>query len=184
MAREIAFDQSFELLERHAFDCQLVEQAAELARELERLRGRLRNGMILVVFEGGHELCQQRLALRRIDGGRQGQGAVVARRQVPFAVVDVAERRHPRQDRGLAARRPQESLAECAHRAPGRYQDQDVGQGEGIAAMLSQHALRQLVGEAAVDADGEDAPHPSTRSASASAAGVPTWNQSPSWTSP
>ena len=40
--------------------------------------------------------------------------------------------------------------------------------------MLGQHALRQLVGEAAVDADGEDTLHPSTRSASARAAGVPT----------
>jgi hypothetical protein len=138
----------------------------------------------LVILERGHELRQQCLAFRRIDGGWQREGDVVARRQIPFAVVDVAQRGHAGQDRGLAVRRAQESLAQRAHRASGRQQDQDIGQVEGIAAVLGQHAVSQLVGETAVDVDGEDALHPSTRSASASAAGVPTWNHWPSCTRP
>ena len=40
--------------------------------------------------------------------------------------------------------------------------------------MPGQNAPGQLVGEAAVYSDGEDALHPRTRSASARAAGVPT----------
>ena len=184
MAGEVALDEAFELAERHALDGQLVEQPAELARELERLRRRLGDGMALVVLEGRHELRQQRLALGGLDGGRQGKRAAVARRHLPLAFVEVAQRRHPRQQGGLAVRRAQEGLAQRPHRAPRRQQDQHVGQRQRIAAMAGEHARRQFVGEAAVDADGEHALHPSTRSAAARASGVPTWNQSPSWNTP
>ncbi len=180
MAGEIALDQAFELAERHALDGQLVEQPAELARELERLRRRLGDGMALVVLEGRNESRQQRLALGGLDGGRQGERAAVACRHLPLAFIEVAQRRQPRQQGGLATGRAQKGLAQRAHRASCRQQDQHIGQRQRIAAMLGQHACGQLVGEAAVDADGEHACHASMRSASASAWGVPIWNQSPS----
>ena len=173
MLGEIAGDEIGEAAEVDALDRQLVEQAAQFARELERLRRRLGDRMALVVAEGRHELGQQGLARRGVDGRRQGERGVVARRQVPLAVVDVAQRRHARQDRGRPPGRAQESLAQRSHRAPRRHQDQDIRQGQRIAAVLGQHALRELVGEAMVDADGEDAVHPSRRSAWARAAGVP-----------
>ena len=184
MAGEIALDQAFELAERHALDGQLVEQAAELARKLQRLRRRLGDGMALVVLEGRHELRQQRLALGRLDGGRQGKRTAIACPHLPFAFVEVAQRCQPRQEGGPAVRCAQEGLAQCPHRAPCRQQDQHVGQRQRIAAMPGEHTRRQLVGEAAVDADGEHACHASMRSASASAWGVPTWNQSPSLNTP
>ena len=99
---EIAGYEILQLVEAHPFDRQLVEQPAELARELEGLGCGLRDGMTLIVPEGDDELRQQRLALRGIDRGRQSQSRVVYGRQIPLAVVDIAERRHPRQDRGLA----------------------------------------------------------------------------------
>ena len=182
VAGEVAFDEAFEPIERHAFDGEFVEQAAELAGKFQRLCRRLRNGMALVVGEGCHELCEQRLAFCGLDGGRQGERVAVARGDLPFAVVDVAQRRHAGQDRGRAVGGPQEGLAQGPDRAARRQQDQHVGEGQRIAAMLGQHHPRQLVGEAPLRADGEEAFHPSTRSASASADGVPTWNQSPSWT--
>ena len=182
MAREVAVDQPLELRERDAFDGQLVEQAAEFARELQRLRRRLRDGMALVVLEGGHELRQERITLGWLDGGRQSERIALARGDLPFAVVDVPERRHARQDRRLAAGGAQEGLAQRAHRTARRQQDQHIGGGKRIAAVLGQHHPRQLVGKAAFGGDGEDALHPSTRSASARAEGVPMWNQSPSCT--
>ena len=78
MAREVALDQPLELRERHAFDGKLVEQAAEFAREFQRLRRRLCNGMALVVGEGRDQLGQQSLALGRIDGRRQRERIAVA----------------------------------------------------------------------------------------------------------
>src|SRR6266851_5225378 len=80
-----------------------------------------------------------------------------------------------------AARR---KASRSAHRAPRRHEDQHVGHCQRIAAVFGQDATGQLVGETAVDADGEYALHANTRSASASAHGVPTWNQSPSLMSP
>ena len=184
MTREVAFDQPFELIERHAFDGEFVEQQAKLTRELQRLRRRLCDGMSLVVLEGCHELGEQRLALRRVDGRRQRQRVTITGGDFPFAVIDVAQRRHARQDRGRAVGGAQEGFTQGAHRAPRRQQDQHIRERKRIAAVLGQHHPRQLVGETAFGADGEEALHPSTRSASASAAGVPTWNQSPSCTTP
>ena len=181
---EVAVDQRFQLVERHAVDRQLVEQACEFTRELERLRGGLRDRLAVVVREGGHKARQQRLAFGCIDRGWQGERGGVARQGLPFALVEIAERRHARQDRGLAARGAQEGLAQRAHRAAGRHQDQHIGERQRVGDMLGQHAARQLVGEAPVDADGEDALHASTCSASASARGVPTWNHWPSCTRP
>src|ERR1700722_12451884 len=140
--------------------------------------------MALIVLKGQNQSRQQRLALGGLDGGRQGQRAAVVCRRLPFAFIQVAQRRQPRKQGGLATGRAQEGLAQRAHRTPRRQQDQHVGQRQRIAAMLGQHAGRQLVGEAAVDADGEHAFHESRRSASASAWGVPIWNQSPSLKTP
>ena len=60
---------------------------------------------------------------------------------------------------GLPSAARRKASRKRAHRAPRRQQDQRIGQRQRIAAMLGQHARRQLVGEAAVDADGEDALH-------------------------
>ena len=160
VAGEVALDQAFQPVEGDAFDGELVEQSAELARQRQGLRGRLGNGL-LAVGEGRDQLCQQRVALGGLDGGRQGERAAVTRRHLPFAFVDIAQRRHARQDRGLAVGGAQEGLAQRPHRTAGRQQDQHVGQRQRIAAILRQHAHRQLVGEATVDGDGEDA-HPGT----------------------
>src|SRR5678815_209735 len=88
--------------------------------------------------------------------------------------VLAAYRREPRQQGWLAVRGAQEGLAQRAHRAAGRQQDQDIGELQRIAAEFGQYAGRQLVGEAAVDADGEDSLHRSSASASGSACSVPT----------
>ncbi len=141
-----------------------VEQAAELARQRQGLRGRLGNGLV-AVGEGRDQPRQQRVALGGLDGGRQGERAAVARRHLPFAFVDVAQRRHARQDRGLAVRGAQEGLAQRPHRAAGRQQDQHIGQRQRIAAILRKHvrspARRRSDGSMAM----VKMPHPGTRSA-------------------
>ncbi len=184
MGREVALDEPLELAEGHAFDGEFVEQAAQFARELQGLRRRLCDGMSLVILEARDELREQRLALGGLDGGRQRESIAVAGSDLPFAIIDVAQRRHARQDRRCTVGGAQEGFAQGADRAPGRQQDQHVGQRQRIVRVFGEHHPRQLVDEAAFRADGEESLHPSTRSASASAAGVPTWNQSPSCTRP
>jgi hypothetical protein len=129
--------------------------------------------LTLVVPEGQHQLGEQRLALGGIDRRRQGQCSAVVGRLTPIAVVEIAERGEPRQDGRLATGRPQEGVTECTHCPSRRQQDQDVGQRQWIAAVFSQNPARQLVDEAAIHADGEEASHTSAFSASASACGVP-----------
>lgn len=180
---KVAVDQSFEFLERHAVDGQLVEQAGEFAGELERLGRRLGNGLVLFLAESQDQLGEQCFALGGLDSGRQGERGAVAGGALPVVVVDIAQRRHARQQCRLAAGGAQEGFAQRPHGTPRRHEDQHVGQSQRIVALLGQHAARQLVGKAPVDADREDALHPSTRSASASACGVPIWNHWPSCTS-
>ncbi len=184
MAGEVALDQTLELAERHAFDGQLIEQSAKLTRELQRLRRRLGDRMALIIDEGRDQLRQQRLSFGGLDGGRQGKRAGVAGGDLPFAFVEIAQRGQPRQQGRFAVGGPQKGLPQRPHRAPRRHEDQHVGHCQRIAAVFGQDATGQLVGETAVDADGEYAFHANTRSASASAHGVPTWNQSPSLMSP
>ena len=97
VAREIFFDQRFQLLERHAVDRQFVEQARELAGKLQRLRRRLGDRLAPIVPETGDEFGEQRFAFGRFDGRRQGEGGAVSGGGLPVAVVDVAQRSHVRQ---------------------------------------------------------------------------------------
>ena len=181
MAGKVALDQRFQPVERHAFDGQLVEQAAELARQRQRLGGRLGDRMTLVVGEGADQCRQEGVAFGGFDGRRQAERIAVPRGQLPLAIVDVAQRRQPRQYGGLAAAGAQEGFAQGPHRAAGRHQDQQIGERQRVAAMFRQHPRRQRVGEATVYGDGEDAAHPCRcRSTAARACGVPIWNQSPS----
>ena len=53
---ELALDQAFEAIKRDTVDGELVEQPAEFARQLERLRRRLGDGLALIVPVGLHEL--------------------------------------------------------------------------------------------------------------------------------
>ena len=86
----------------------------------------------------------------RTSGNTAGTAPVPV---VPGAIVEIAERRHLRQQGRLAVGGAQEGLAQRAHRAAGRQQDQRVGEDQRIAAVLGEHARGQLVGEPSVDAD-------------------------------
>ncbi len=138
----------------------------------------------MIVLERCDQLRQQRLALDVVDGGWQGKGRAIAQRVVPVTVVEIAERGEPRQQGGLAIGGAQEGLAQRAHRASGRHQDQHLGERHWIAAVLGEQAVSQFVGEATVDANGEDTVHRKTCSASRNACSVPMWNHWPSWSRP
>ena len=124
VAGEVALDQAFEPVERHAVDGQLVEQTGELARELQRLRRRLRDRLAVVVLEGRDQLASAAPRARRRRSRAAGRG----RRHrpaapVPVALVEIAERGHARQQGRLAVRwragRPRAARAPSGGSAPG-----------------------------------------------------------------
>src|SRR5262249_62256331 len=76
MVGKVVFDQILEPLEGHAFDGELIEQGAQLARQLQRLRCRLRDTLTLIIAERQNEAGQHRVALGRLDGWRKVERAV------------------------------------------------------------------------------------------------------------
>ena len=109
-------------------------------------------GTLLRAGPGQDEPRQQKLPAQRRDRRRQVVFAPGARQallgaQQQLVLVQVAQWPHPRQHERPAARGAQEGLAQSAAGAPGRQQDQGVGQGQGFAAPAVQDAAGQGIDE-------------------------------------
>ena len=140
-------DQAIERLERHPLGLELVQQGRELARQAERMLER--------PVEGGQQAGEQQLAAQRPDRRRQRELERAIEEQL--VGVDLADRLNPRQQHGAAGRPAQKRLAQAPAGAPGRQQDQHVGERQTMVAGLRQQAGGERVDERQPGGNGGDA---------------------------
>ncbi|BBK29423.1 hypothetical protein STHU_00570 [Allostella humosa] len=139
-----------------ALGLQLVEQPAQFARQGCRLAGRGRaRGPKLAVGLGGtpgeDQARQQHLPAEAGQRLRAFQPAVrpglVDRRQQQFVGVDVAQRRHARQQQGPAVAQAQEGFAQRPPGTTGRQQHRHPRQAQRVAPGLGQQPFGQGIDE-------------------------------------
>jgi hypothetical protein len=198
-------DQPAQCVEPHTGDLQLVEQAREFARQAQRLRWRerLRRDAGKTRTFSQDQARQQCLAALQRHGRRQIGDTRGVLAQCRFGgdrqlvVVDIADRTDARQQHRPPIGRAQKGVAQRADGAAVGQQDQRIGEGQLVGAMGIEQAPRQGIDEGVARRDVEQAAHraysiarrgaPSPANharVSASACGVPTWKNSPSWRMP